>query len=155
MAQPELHDVQQHLLLGRGQTTHRALDIEPQVGRITQRYWWVGRIIANVVRRRRPFATGLKKTAIGNAVEPGGKAGFAAKLIQFAPCQQECFLRQIVGPGLVAIQQAAQLRADHALMAPHKLFERASILRQQHPGHQHLIDLLCAGRVSHACRLAG
>jgi hypothetical protein len=53
------------------------------------------------------------------------------------------------------MQQAAQLRAHHALMPPHQLFERAPVIGQQNPGHQRMIDLPCASRVSHAYRLAG
>lgn len=104
MTQSELHDMQHYDLLGRRQAAHRAFDIEPQIDRMTLRWALVDRVTVTAFRSRWPFSAGLKEAGIGDAVEPGGKAGLAAKLVQFAPCQQERLLSKIVGSGIVAMK---------------------------------------------------
>ncbi len=121
---------------------------------MTRRRSLVECFAVRVVRRRWPLSTVLQEAGIGNSIEPAGKPGLAAKLIQLAPCQQECFLSKIIGPCVVAMQEAAQLRAYHALMTPHQLFERAPVIRQNDTGHQRMIDLSCGKPISHACHRA-
>jgi hypothetical protein len=39
-------------------------------------------------------------------------------------------------------------------MAPDKLFERASVIRQQNPRHQRIVNLRFGGWISYACHHA-
>ena len=102
-----------------------------------------------------PFARGLQKAGISDSVEPRAKPRLAPELMQLSPCQQEGFLREIIRPRGVAVEQTAQLRADHALMAADKLFKGAGVIGQQRARHQRGIDPCFGPAVSHAYRHAG
>ena len=153
VAQSKLHNVQKHDPLGRGQVANRALYIKPQLDRFVWRCSLVERVAIDASRRT--FSVELKKAGISDAVKPCGKTCLAAKLMQFAPCQQEGLLGEIIGIGIVIIKEPAQLRTHHALMAPQKLFERKPIIRQLNTGHQSIVDLRWSRRVSHAFHRAG
>lgn len=155
MAKAKLSDVEQNGLLVVRQSAHRAFQIKPKRNFPAHRWLRSCGLVTELIRRVLPPACGLQKAGIGDPVEPRGEPCLAPELVQLAPRQQECFLREIIRARGIAVEQAAQLRAHHALMAANKLFKGAGIIGQQRARDQRLINPCVGSAVSHAYRHAG
>jgi len=65
--------------------------------------------------------------AVGDLMQPCGKAGFVAKTAELAPRNKECFLRKIVSQCFVAAGKPAQQTADGRLVPKHQQIKCAGV----------------------------
>lgn len=68
-----------------------------------------------------------KENTVGDLMQPCRKAGFIAERVEFAPRNDEGFLREIVCKRLVAVGKPAQQTTNGRLMSEHELIEGAGV----------------------------